>query len=361
MTWCSWPFRTIMIQADQTYKVCCNGADFPNLTTHTVTANEAFHSSEFENIRTNLKNGIKDPHCDKCWKLEESGAESLRLQNTSTSDYNAEEITKSPRIEEMFVGLGNTCNLKCRTCGPGESSIWVKEIEKSDGIKHPIYLEPDTSDFFKSFKQDVMPHLKEIHFTGGEPTLIKSTNRILELLDPSVNVSMNTNCTMKLPDTLNKFNEVEIFASIDGIGDKFNYIRHPGNWEEVYTNLKLMTSNFNVIIACTISVYNVFYIDEVENIANELGIPFYAHILYDPKHLSVHVLPNEVRQEIIKKLSANPSIQKDKVIAHLNEQTYLDWNTFVSEVNKRDQIRGEDFKITFPEFYDLLVKYGKTV
>ncbi len=101
--------------------------------------------------------------------------------------------------------------------------------------------------------------------------------------------------------------------------------------------------------------------DEIEELATELGIPFYAHILYDPNHLSVHVIPTEVRQEIIKKLSINSSIQKDKVIAHLNEQTYLDWNTFVLEVNKRDQIRGEDFKTTFPEFYDLLVKYGKTI
>jgi MoaA/NifB/PqqE/SkfB family radical SAM enzyme len=361
MTWCSWPFRTIMIQADQTYKVCCNGSDFPNLNTHTVTANEAFHSAEFESIRTNLKNGVKDPHCDKCWKLEESGAESLRLQNMSTGEYNAEEITETPRIEQIFVGLGNQCNLKCRTCGPGESSIWVKEIEKSDGIKHPIYLEPDTSNFFKSFKQDVMPHLKEIHFTGGEPTLLKSTNKILELLDSSVHVSMITNGTMKLPNTLNKFKNVEIFVSIDGIGKRFNYIRHPGNWEEVYSNLKVMTADVDVIIGCTISAYNVFYIDEVENLANELGIPFYAHILYDPSYLSVHVLPTEVRQEIIKKLSVNPSIQKDKVIAHLMEDNYYEWDTFVAEVNKRDQIRGEDFKTTFPEFYDLLVKYGKTI
>jgi hypothetical protein len=72
-------------------------------------------------------------------------------------------------------------------------------------------------------------------------------------------------------------------------------------------------------------------------------------------------LPNEVRQEIIKKLSVNPSIQKDKVIAHLNEQTYLDWNKFVLEVNKRDQIRGEDFKNTFPEFYSVLARHGKTI
>jgi len=361
MTWCPWPFRTIMIQADQTYKVCCNGDDIPNLTTHTVTANEAFYSTEFESIRTNLKNGIKDPHCNKCWKLEEQGAESLRLQNTSVSEYNAEEITESPRIEQIFVGLGNTCNLKCRICGPGESSIWVKEIENTEGIKHPIYLEPDTSNFFKSFKQDTMPYLKEIHFTGGEPTLLKSTNKILELLSPSVQISMNTNATIKLPDTLNKFEDVEIFASIDGIGKRFNYLRHPGNWDDVYENLKIINSNFKLVLASTVSVYNIFYIDEIENLANELGIPFYAHILYSPDYLSVHVLPVEVRNEIIKKLSVNPSIQRDKVIAHLNEQTYLDWDTFVLEVNKRDQIRGEDFKTTFPEFYDLLVKYGKTI
>jgi len=361
MTWCSYPFRNIMIQADQSYKICCNGAAFPNLNTHTITAHEAFYSSEFENIRTNLKNGIKDPHCNKCWKLEEQGVESLRLQTIPLGEFNIEEITESPRIEEIFVGLGNQCNLKCRTCGPGESSVWVKEIYESDGVKHPIYLEPDHSNFLKSFKKDVMPHLKEIQFTGGEPTLLKSTNKILELLDPSVHIGMVTNGTIRLPDTLDRFENVEIFVSIDAVGNKFNYIRHPGNWNQVYENLKSIVSKFDVIISCTVSVYNVFYIDEVEKLANELEVPFYAHILYDPNYLSVYVLPHEVRQEIIKKLSANPSIQKNKVIAHLNEQTYFDWSTFILEVNKRDQLRGEDFKTTFPEFYDLLVKYDKTV
>ncbi len=361
MTWCSYPFRNIMIQADQTYKICCNGTTFPNLNTHTVSATEAFYSSEFESIRTNLKNGIKDPHCNKCWALEEQGAESLRLQTTPQGEYDYEEITASPRIEEMFVGLGNQCNLKCRTCGPSESSVWVNEIYETDGIKHPIYLEPDNSNFLKSFRKDVMPYLKEIQFTGGEPTLLKSTNKILELLDSSVHIGMVTNGTMKLPDTLDRFENVEIYVSIDAIGDRFNYIRHPGNWNQVYENLKLIVPKFDVIISCTVSIYNVFYIDEVENLAKELGVPFYAHILYDPNYLSVYSLPVEVRQEIIKKLTVDPSTQKDKIIAHLMEDTYYDWNEFVSEVNKRDKIRGEDFKVTFPEFYSVLESHGKTI
>lgn len=358
-TWCHFPFRTVMLNSDQTYRVCCNGEQFPNLNLHKCTAEEAFFSPEFESIRQNLKNGIRDPHCKKCWTLEDAGGQSLRLQEVHEVEFNKEEITEHPRIEQIFLGLGNQCNLKCRICSPNESSVWAKEIEDTEGIKSIIYLEPDNSKFISSFKKDVMPYLTEIVFTGGEPALMKSTKKILEVTDSAVEVSLATNGTIKLPDILKKFNTVNIYASTDGIGKRFNYLRHPGNWDEVKENL--LSIKYNLCLYCTVSAYNVYYIDEVEEYAKTIGAEFYTHILYDPNYLSVHVFPKEIREVIIKKLSQNPSTQKDKIISLLKEETYFDFNGFANEVRKRDQIRNESFADTFPEFAKILKSYGKEI
>lgn len=359
MTWCAWPFRSVMLNSDQTFRTCCNGEHFPNLTLQNCTAEEAFFSPEFESIRQNLKNGIRDPHCSKCWTLEDAGAQSLRLQDVHQVDYDKEEITENPRIEQIFLGLGNQCNLKCRICSPTESSVWAKEVEDTEGIKSVIYLEPDNSKFISSFKKDIMPHLSEIIFTGGEPALMKSTRKILDVLDSSVEVSMATNGTIKLPNVLEKFNTVNIFVSTDGIGKKFNYLRHPGNWDEVKENI--LSIKYNLCLYFTVSAYNVYYVDEVEDYANSIGAEFYVHILYDPNHLSVHVLPKEVREVVIEKLNQNSSTQKEKVIALLKEDTYYNFDDFANEVRKRDKIRNESFADTFPEFDQILKDHGKAI
>lgn len=359
-TWCPWPFRTLMMDASKTYKTCCWGNEFPGLNRENYTVNEAFYSKEIESIRQNLKNGIRDPNCTKCYDREDLGIESLRQQEIKSEEYDKEEITKNPKIEEVFLSLGNQCNLKCRTCNPVDSSMWVQEIERSEGVKFPIYLEPSDSKFITGFNQDVLPNLKQITFAGGEPLLMKGTSRILELLSPDVHVGIITNGTHPLPKILDKFSNLDIIASIDGIGKHFNYMRHPGDWETVKSNLMSMGDKLTTI-GCTINAYNVYYIDEVQEFANQIGAQFYAQLLFTPEYLSVHVLPKEVRHVIADKLKQNPSPQKNKVIGYLLEETYLDWQSFADEVKKRDDIRGESFKDTFPEYYELLLSHGKTI
>ena len=54
-------------------------------------------------------------------------------------------------------------------------------------------------------------------------------------------LSFNTNGTIfkeEYIDILNEFKRVVISFSIDAIEDRFNYIRHHGDWEKVKSNIE---------------------------------------------------------------------------------------------------------------------------
>ena len=359
MTKCPFPFRSVMVKTDGHLVTCCYGENIQSLhrTTHTI--EQAFNSKEFHSIRDNLINGIRDSNCKKCWELEDAGIESLRQQELRTEEFN-QDIFINPKLEYLFLSLSNQCNLKCRTCSPSDSSFWIKEYEQRTGIKKTIYLEPDDSKFFSSFKQDTLSHLKEIAFTGGEPLMMKSVKRILENLDPSVSLTFYTNGTFYDPSLLEKFSDVNIAVSIDGIGKRFEYMRNPAVWETVKDNLIAMGSNLKAI-TCTASAYNVWYIDEVADFADSIGVEFMTHILFEPSNLSVLSLPYDVRLDISNKLSQHKNSQVQKIAEYLKTESSDSYESFVNDVKQGDSIRGENFKEIFSEFYAILEQHGKTI
>jgi sulfatase maturation enzyme AslB (radical SAM superfamily) len=348
-----------MVKTDGQLVTCCYGESIQGLNRSTHTIEQAFNSPEFQQIRLNLINGVKDSHCKKCWELEEQGVESLRQQELRTEEFDI-SVYVNPRLEYLFLSLSNQCNLKCRTCSPSDSSFWIKEFEQRTGIKKTVYLEPDDSVFFSSFKKDTLSHLKEIAFTGGEPLMMKSVQRILETLDPNVSLTFYTNGTFYNPGILEKFKDVSIAVSMDGIDRRFEYMRHPAKWHEVVDNLKLMGSNLKAI-TCTISAYNVWYIDEVADFADSLGVDFMAHILFDPNNLSVLSLPYGIRLEIAEKLSKHTNSQIRKIAEYLKTECSDNWASFAEDVQQGDSIRQENYKEIFPEFYSILEQHGKTI
>jgi MoaA/NifB/PqqE/SkfB family radical SAM enzyme len=359
MTICPFPFRGVMVKTDGNLTTCCYGNSIPGLHRSTHTIEQAFNSEQFQSIRNNLTNGVRDSNCQKCWDLEDSGVESLRQQELRTEEF-SQDIFISPRLEYLFLSLSNQCNLKCRTCGPSDSSFWIKEYEHRTGTKQLVYLEPDDSVFFSSFKNETLPHLKEISFVGGEPLMMKSVHRILEKLDPSVSLTFYTNGTFYNSKMFEKFEDVNIAVSIDGIENRFEYMRHPAKWNTLIENLSNMGDNLKAI-TCTVSAYNVWYIDEVADLADRFNVDFMAHILFDPNELSVLSLPKSIRQEIANKLSKHSNDQIQKIVEYLQTDSNDNWEGFANNVRQGDVYRNENFKETFSEYYQILAKHDKTI
>ena len=93
-------------------------------------------------------------------------------------------------------------------------------------------------------------------FTGGEPLLIKKHYELLEKcieLDVAKNIGLhyNTNGTQLNMKALNelwpKFKIVDCHFSIDGVGEKFEFQRHPAKWNNALSNMSI----FNKTVSYT--------------------------------------------------------------------------------------------------------------
>ncbi len=263
-------------------------------------------------------------------------------------------------------------------------------------------------EFWDQFYAQI-PYLRQLYFAGGESTVIEEHYEILAKViemgyASEMEVRYNSN-GIELPDRLlelwSHFKKVRFHYSIDSIGEMNDYIRYPSEWSHQLAMFKRLdtetTNNVEVTIACAVNALNIHYIpDFLKWKLQESGLhktnmwPFGAgginyHFVYWPGHLNVKVLPDEFLdkteakyEEFIKWWSDNwelgvPSWHKGKVTKEQWENASYgikrlrgmisfarseDWSQRLPEfreyINKLDDMRGTDFRKTFPEMAYLL-------
>lgn len=365
---CIYANSGIHLLHDKLFKPCCQSTDFPSISSNEYTIQEAYNHIYFSKLRENLKNGIKDPICQRCWNDEEKGIKSLR--QTQLENYPELENVQSEKIKFLEISLSNICNYKCRTCYPRDSTKWAKEFYDLDNTKtyssykqykkSVTYLENSNSNLILNLIKYGLEDLEYITFFGGEPFLLSDLifKNILEEAvknnySKNINLAFTTNGSVwndNYIDILSQFKTCNIFVSIDGINQRFNYIRHPGNWDIVDQNLKKMIAikSLNISLVCTISIYNSLYIDEVVEYAKNLKVPIHFNTVQHPDYLNIQNLPFDIKQFIQK----NNSNEYQEVIDFMlkNETNYEKWDKFLLDYKKRDHYRKESLLETFPLF-----------
>jgi MoaA/NifB/PqqE/SkfB family radical SAM enzyme len=154
-----------------------------------------------------------------------------------------------------------------------------------------------------------------------------------------------------------QFKEVEIQLSIDGIGQRFEYIRYPASWEIVSTNaLKyLEIQNIKLSISTTVSAYNIAYLDELFSWAKQNGLPKpYLGRVHNPSHLRPTVWKDNAKQFIIDKLRGSNFDFGAFVNLLQNENDSHLFDDFRYRLLRHDQYRNLSFKNTFPELFTFL-------
>ena len=76
-----------------------------------------------QEVREYFRQGKRHPACSKCWNEEDAGRDSKRIRDNRKFDFK-----EGDGIKTLELNMGNTCNIKCRTCHPYSSSQWVKEF-----------------------------------------------------------------------------------------------------------------------------------------------------------------------------------------------------------------------------------------
>lgn len=395
-TFCVNAYLNLNVHPSGVVKPCCMSnkefvTDRGDTRLNQASIMDFWNSKDKKKFIADLDSGIKLQECQACWKEEESGKASKRIRDNK--NFQNRDLNENMLPLVVDLSMGNLCNLKCRICSPTHSSQWMSEEAR-------IYFSNDKNNYFKEqrwkdskesfsesndfFWKDILallPNVVKFDFAGGEPFYIDKHWNIIKMCvdngwSKNQHIHYNTNGTIypeKYIHLLEQFKIVDIQVSSDGIGEKFEYLRHPANWqtsEEVIDKLIKIRNSSNtewLIGAClSLSVYNVYDIFETfEHYAAKDDVRIYINIVHD--HSGSRILPEGLKKIIVDKLQNTQSKykssqwekEKTMICNHLNNSSFndYDWKNFWKEVKMRDAIRNESFEDTFPEYYNHMKNY----
>lgn len=366
------PFENIEIRPNGTIGVCCVSKfnitkdDGTTYVYGTDKLSDALNSASLKQFQNDISRGERPAECSACWIEESNGMSSKRqIENDRFK-------TKSDKIRTIDIKPGNICNIKCRICSSYASSKWISdEIKLMGKSAFPMYNWPETYDFDELY--ELAPYLEYIEISGGEPFLLDNHWKFITYLSENgysknIHIQFHTNGTIypeKFISNLETFKKCQISLSIDGIGERFEYLRYPASWETVKSNWIKFSSNSNLSVSISHSVnsFNVYYIPEFANLCNELKTPVYWNLVHNVAALNN--LSASASKKIIEHLKyslpTDTSMQVNKLPPDDNWLYKMLLNnagdscdTIIKVLRNVDAIRSQDYSATFPELYRIM-------
>lgn len=313
-----------------------------------------------------------DQGCWTCQGSERAGQRSLRL-GTMDKFGKKKNLAGPQRIDLQF---DTSCNLACRTCTPEASTFWAKHL-KENGMKvsYTENFSESAEIIIDALRNLDLSNLELVVFCGGE-TLMgnnywKVTQALVDLCPSAsqkITLSFQTNGTQKIPEKyyslLEKFHLIKLNISLDGIADRFEYLRWPAKWNEVVDNILQMKADLPVntmfVIEETISIFNLFYQSQLDKWAKEnFSQNRLGDIVNHTRHLAIGKFSIEnLTQEYVNALKGT---ELENFVYPNWEENPLAIKLMLNEIKKFDRIRHQDWTKTFPEvasFYSRFANSG---
>jgi len=324
---------------------------------------EIFNSPQYEKLRNDLTNGIKNKACTVCWKMEEDGLESFR----QCSDLYGGKETDG--LFEFDITLSNLCNLACRMCNIGSSHQIGKDVdamikndtheefqEASNGampLEKGVILEKGTNEVIDWLMNNTH-QITMLKASGGEPFYDRRVIKVLKKYiedgtAKNTTLKFHTNATQFTPELaniLNEFKEQGHTFSIDGTQRTYNYIRHNSNWGDLNNSLDCYLSRcknvkhqyFNMVLS-GINVLNAAdYIEWICVKCKSFGVPdwyiHFAEMFPYGRGTALRNIPKELLEESLDRLievidsGISTVADSDTVHATIRGKEYKAWYRF---------------------------------
>lgn len=329
--------------------------------------NTIFHShnnsASIVQARKNNLAGIPDPGCGQCYESEARGQTSSRqwkIQECGT----AREITS-----HLDLNLGNLCNLSCAVCGPWNSTSWAalapKELYFIDSNRRYRKQDRPAIDDPELFRG-----LKTVQLQGGEVFLepnyygFFNNMRKYRSLD-NLSVTIFTNGTVRpqteFIDILNQCQRVDIFFSIDDIGERFEYQRNGADWGAVVGNIhwfkSVVGSNVHLKFNPTYSMLNVYYLAELHQTLTtefpgmEINYNEFNTMPMSRAQFAASKLTPIVREQCLERVKDIPELG---FLSQYIGEADAPYSKFLDYIKHYDRMTGKSYAQTHPEFYQLI-------
>lgn len=368
------------------------------------TVQDIFHSDYMNNLRKEFLDGKQPEACSTCWRDENNGYKSKRqiyngIYESSIYTSEFKGVSEYPKDYQLIIS--NACNLKCRSCTPSHSNTWQKEM------LDVLSVNEDTAEFRSTYGihtydlvhgqsgsnssvliKDIdnwIPHIKRLEIVGGEPFYIGKWAELWDyMIDnghaKNIELFLSTNTTIFNEELVTKliknFKLVGIGLSIDGLGDMYNYLRHPGKWEVTSQNImsyhKLYEQykddyKIGFSFTHTISWVNAMFVPEFHEWVkqNTPGFSIWDNIVHFPPHLTITMIPDEYKQLIKQKWEAhdfgeyqsNVDAIKNFMLSRSHDDNEIKNN--YKKITFFDMVRNESIEKVLGENYKYVESYFK--
>ena len=377
----------------------------------------AWNSEDIRQARLRMINGESIPACVKCVEQEDRGYQSMRDKRDMALNFVRTEkdgsVVHAPSSIELH--LGNLCNLKCKMCGQQYSNQIGKELLEI-GKDDPDFLEwiskesgnvniwtNNLSVEYRWFQNKkiknklfnyIANHITDMVVIGGEPTVIPEFWELFEYLEQrdrlnNMSITLTTNLTNvnpKMTNWLPRLKSWKVWASVDGLGERTEYIRYPSNFKKVCDNLDfykglLAHNNGKIVLSPAIQLLNIDQLDDIlrwwldfsgGDLRDKFGVSWMAQVWY-PTICNYDILPIEHKKRVADKLELSiPEFEAYKEINtwyknqidNLRRDTYTEEQkqhfikAFIRFNDTQDRHRkGNTWRKLIPELEQSITKY----
>jgi len=372
---CLIPWTNIDVHPRGFISPCCKfeAQDSELLNIQDCTVEQYANSDFLSDIKVAMLDDRWPAGCIRCKTEEENNIQSKRQLDSERWSEHFRSYTPALGFITASVAFGNTCNLKCITCNPSSSSRWRKEYKDIYDVDKPSVETIDNVSADNIY--NAMPNLIHFDIPGGEPLLSEPEKQkalLQRYIDSGQSHEMTLHYTTNAqlyPDATwfelwSHFDEIDMQLSIDGVGDRYEYIRYPAQSSKLDTHVaqyiqhEQQCENFRLSISHTVSAYNIYYLDEFFTWCTQHGLPRpWLGRVHTPKHMRPDVFPHTVKQQIIQHLrtSEYEDVHTWASLIENNDSSNF-WDDFLLYNDKHDIYRNTNFARTFPELKELI--YG---
>jgi MoaA/NifB/PqqE/SkfB family radical SAM enzyme len=440
-SFCPEPWSQIEISMAGDYSICClanydkdfgmardDNDQVMNVMTHSF--REALNSKTHKDHRLQLARNEKPTRCRNCydaedstrglteWGISKSVGRSKRQRVISITaktisnyvkvdnadQYTSEDGTSIAPLVNLHLRFGNLCNMKCVMCSPQHSNLWYEDWLAMDyydgepifklGRYKTYYILPDENrhgklslsnmepwwetDIWWQRFDEIIPQLRYIYFTGGEPFLVPALEICLDKMIAAgvanrITLRFDTNLSVihtRILEKLKKFHDIIMCVSIDETEERYELIRNPGKYDRFVNNVKILKEYkipIDYISSC-IGIATIYAMMRVSAVAKELGVASEFRFLEGPKWLDLRYLPRSAKEEIISNYQKHPStdprdLKWFKAMVNLlnkyidAQPDYEKLNEFVRCMDILDKQRGTNWRVTLDDVYSLLKRH----
>jgi len=282
---------------------------------------EVINNGDFIKVREELLKDKWPEGCIDCKIQEESGVLSYRQR--SLTHFNTDENidwdnTNNVTVQDLQFKLSRACNYNCRHCDSSSNSTFEKlgrqfpeletKFKKDFAFQHismPNFkIEVPTPSIMNDLFENILPNIRTIEFSGGEPFYAVEMYKTLERMidDPNIDTKKislryNTNMSIinykgyKIEDLWKEFKRIHVTVSMDGTGHLFNYFRDGGDYQTVIDNMKYIAPWVDsFLFVCTTTSYHALYMNDIYNDLSKIRLD----ILNVHKDITVNMRPTFV-------------------------------------------------------------------